>query len=63
MLQNSKETGVFPYTKYSHKYELIEDYPIKEGKKLRLYRGVETIVRNICSYKVPELVGTNTSTN
>ena len=63
MLQNSKETRVFPYTTYSQKYEPTEDEPSKDWKKLCLYGGTETIVRNICSYQVPEMVRTNASTN
>ena len=39
ILQNSKETRVFPYTKYSHKYEPTEDEPRKNGKNPSL-RGV-----------------------
>ena len=54
---------MLPYTTYSKKYEPTEDEPRKNRKQLYLYRGTETIARNIYSYQVPAMVGTNVSTN
>ena len=64
ILKNSKETRVVPYkntlseiwTNWRWSEEGLEKTPPLRG-------GTETIVWNICSYQVPEVVGTSYSTN
>ena len=61
--QNSKETQVFPYIKYSKKYEPTQNGPRKDQEKPASTGETETIVWNRCSYQVPAMVGTNAYTN
>ena len=63
IFQNYKEERLF-LTKYSliNMNQLIMSQE-STGKILAYYGGTKTVVWNICSYQVSEMVGTNASTN
>ena len=52
MLHNYKEMQVFPYKTNYHKYDPTQSDPRKDPKISASPRGTETIVWDICSYKV-----------
>ena len=55
--QNSQEVEFI-----KQKYEPTPNEQSKDWKKLRLSGGTETVLQNRFSYQVPEMVGTNYST-